>query len=154
LVAVKSGDGTGCRPGGTDRRPDQHRRPATAASLFIVTKGALRLVRTLADGRRQMVGFVLPGDYVGFSDAPTTATRSKRSPRRWSAGSRCRMKALCDRPALERKLLQRACAGTGLRPGCALALAADEAGGEAGRFRRRCSTEATLGNTTTACCCR
>ena len=35
--------------------------------VYTLTGGALRLVRTLADGRRQINGFVLPGDYLGLS---------------------------------------------------------------------------------------
>ncbi|KKF88134.1 Crp/Fnr family transcriptional regulator [Stenotrophomonas maltophilia] len=35
--------------------------------VYTLTAGALRLVRTLADGRRQINGFVLPGDYLGLS---------------------------------------------------------------------------------------
>ena len=30
--------------------------------VYTVTSGALRMVRTLAGGRRQITGFVLPGD--------------------------------------------------------------------------------------------
>jgi len=38
--------------------------------VFTLTAGALRLVRTLPDGRRQITGFVLPGDYVGLTETP------------------------------------------------------------------------------------
>jgi CRP/FNR family transcriptional regulator len=37
--------------------------------VYSVTSGVLRLVRTLPDARRQVVGFALPGDFVGLSDA-------------------------------------------------------------------------------------
>ncbi len=78
--------------------------------VYTVTSGALRLVRTLADGRRQITGFVLPGDYVGL-----TETAQHRHDIEAMVDSRvCRtpmaqMRQLRDRyPHLERKLLQRA----------------------------------------------
>ncbi|AKC88425.1 Crp/Fnr family transcriptional regulator [Pseudoxanthomonas suwonensis] len=37
--------------------------------VYTVTRGALRLVRLSADGRRQVAGFALPGDFVGLSGA-------------------------------------------------------------------------------------
>ncbi len=81
------------------------------AYVYTVTEGALRLVRTLADGRRQVNGFVLPGDYVGLSGADL-----HRYDIEAIAESRvCRvpmsqMRDLRQRyPHLERKLLQRAC---------------------------------------------
>ena len=76
-----------------------------------MTAGALRLVRTLPDGRRQISGFVLPGDYLGLS-----GNDHHRYDIEAIADSRvCRvalpqMKELRARfPHLERKLLQRAC---------------------------------------------
>ncbi len=39
--------------------------PATA--FFTVLKGALRLSKSLPDGRRQITGFVLPGEFIGLS---------------------------------------------------------------------------------------
>jgi CRP/FNR family transcriptional regulator len=38
-----------------------------AAEVYNVTEGALRLTRLLPDGRRQVLGFVLPGDFLGIS---------------------------------------------------------------------------------------
>jgi CRP/FNR family transcriptional regulator len=38
-----------------------------ACSVFNVTSGALRLYRILPDGRRQVTGFALPGDFLGLS---------------------------------------------------------------------------------------
>jgi CRP/FNR family transcriptional regulator len=60
-----------------------------ACSVFNVTSGALRLYRILPDGRRQVTGFALPGDFLGLSlleryavsaDAlgPVTACRFER----------------------------------------------------------------------------
>ena len=36
-------------------------------ALFTITAGVVRLVRTLHDGRRQLTGFALPGDFLGLS---------------------------------------------------------------------------------------
>lgn len=36
--------------------------------VFSLTAGMVRLSRTLADGRRQITGFLMPGDYLGLSD--------------------------------------------------------------------------------------
>lgn len=38
-----------------------------ADAVYNVTCGMLRLYKLLADGRRQIVGFLLPGDFVGLS---------------------------------------------------------------------------------------
>ncbi len=35
--------------------------------VYSVTSGALRLQRDLADGRRQVIGFAAPGDFIGLS---------------------------------------------------------------------------------------
>jgi CRP/FNR family transcriptional regulator len=42
-----------------------------ATRVFTLTKGALKLYRLLADGRRQVTGFLYPGDFLGI----TTETR-------------------------------------------------------------------------------
>ncbi|WP_305803979.1 helix-turn-helix domain-containing protein [Stenotrophomonas sp. YIM B06876] len=93
--------------------------------VYTVTDGALRLVRTLADGRRQVSGFVLPGDYLGLSGSD-----NHRYDIEAIADSRvCRvplsqMKELRQRfPHLERKLLQRACQELDAAQDNALALA-------------------------------
>ncbi len=39
----------------------------TAGSVFNVIEGALRLTRLLPDGRRQVMGFALPGDFLGLA---------------------------------------------------------------------------------------
>lgn len=38
-----------------------------AASFYNVLEGVLRLYKLLADGRRQIVGFALPGDFLGMA---------------------------------------------------------------------------------------
>lgn len=92
--------------------------------VYTLTEGALRLVRTLADGRRQISGFVLPGDYLGL-----TGSDLHRYDIEAIADSRvCRvglaqMKDLRARyPHLERKLLQRACQALDDAADAALAL--------------------------------
>ena len=42
-----------------------------AADFFTILSGALRLSNLLPDGRRQITGFVLPGEFVGLSTAKT-----------------------------------------------------------------------------------
>lgn len=37
-----------------------------SVSAYTVTRGVLRLYRVFADGRRQVVGFMLPGDFIGI----------------------------------------------------------------------------------------
>lgn len=38
-----------------------------AKRVFMVTRGALKLYTLLADGRRQITGFMFPGDFLGIS---------------------------------------------------------------------------------------
>jgi CRP/FNR family transcriptional regulator len=38
-----------------------------AASAFVVHSGAVSLYKEMLDGRRQIVGFLLPGDFIGFA---------------------------------------------------------------------------------------
>jgi CRP/FNR family transcriptional regulator len=38
-----------------------------AQAVYNITEGAVRLLRLLPDGRRQIVGFALPGDFLGLS---------------------------------------------------------------------------------------
>ena len=40
---------------------------AMAGSVFNVTEGIVRLYKSLPDGRRQIVGFALPGDFLGLA---------------------------------------------------------------------------------------
>ena len=41
---------------------------AAKTSVFTLTAGMLRLSVALPDGRRQITGFLLPGDYLGLAD--------------------------------------------------------------------------------------
>lgn len=38
-----------------------------AGSVYNITEGTVRLYKLLSDGRRQIVGFLLPGDFMGLS---------------------------------------------------------------------------------------
>jgi CRP/FNR family transcriptional regulator len=40
---------------------------ALAGSVFSVTEGTVRLYKSVPDGRRQIVGFALPGDFLGLA---------------------------------------------------------------------------------------
>ena len=40
---------------------------AQAGAVFNVTEGVIRLYKSLPDGRRQIVGFALPGDFLGLA---------------------------------------------------------------------------------------
>ena len=44
-----------------------------ARNVYSITSGVLRLVKLLSNGRRQIVGFALPGDFLGLSLATTYA---------------------------------------------------------------------------------
>ena len=39
--------------------------------LFIVKEGVVRLTKTLSDGRRQLTGFLFPGDFLGLGHSET-----------------------------------------------------------------------------------
>ena len=87
------------------------RQGDTRRHVYTVTRGALRLVRVSADGRRQVAGFALPGDFVGLSGAPT----HQHDIEALAATELCRfgadaMQRLGTRyPHLQAKLLERAC---------------------------------------------
>lgn len=42
-----------------------------AQSVYTVTSGTIRLQRDLSDGRRQVIGFAMPGDFIGLSPDKT-----------------------------------------------------------------------------------
>lgn len=78
-----------------------------AGYLFNVTAGAVKIYKLLPDGRRQMTGFLFPGDFLGLANEETyaysaeavTFTTLCRFPRR-------KLEALLERyPKLERRLL-------------------------------------------------
>jgi CRP/FNR family transcriptional regulator len=80
-----------------------------AEAVFIVTDGMLKLYKFMADGRRQVVGFMVPGDFLGlafgrlhvYSAEAVTAVALCRFDR-----SRF-LELLDDCPSLEMEILQR-----------------------------------------------
>lgn len=79
--------------------------------VFTVTSGALRRIRVLPDGRRLVAGFLMPGDFIGFSGA----SHYRHSIEAINDSVLCSfahadMRGLCERhPGLEHGLLERAC---------------------------------------------
>lgn len=77
-----------------------------ASQVYNVTEGALKLTKLLPDGRRQVIGFILPGDFLGISIAGEhafTAEALKNS--RMCRFSRGRFHGFStDHPQLEREI--------------------------------------------------
>jgi CRP/FNR family transcriptional regulator len=82
-----------------------------AANLFTITEGVVRVYKLLADGRRQIVGFLYPGDMLGLASGdryafeaealePVTACRFRKGEYK---------SLLRELPDLEAALLDRAC---------------------------------------------
>ncbi len=79
--------------------------------VYSVTGGMLRLVRTLPDARRQVVGFAMPGSFIGLSDV-TVHRHSIEAviPSRVCVFDLEVLRDLRRRfPAFEHTLLERAC---------------------------------------------
>lgn len=78
---------------------------------YNVTAGMLRLVRLLPDARRQVVAFVLPGNFVGLSDSARYRHNIEAVvPSRVCAFELDGVRQLRDRyPGFEHALLERAC---------------------------------------------
>jgi CRP/FNR family transcriptional regulator len=81
-----------------------------ASHLFNITSGSVRVYKLMADGRRQIVGFLYTGDFLGLATGdsyafsaealePVTACRFRKSEYR---------KLLQEQPTLESALLERA----------------------------------------------
>ena len=81
-----------------------------ADSLFVITGGCVRLHKLMADGRRQITGFMLPSDFLGLALHDTYATTAEAV----NDVSTCRFMRrgfetlLEEFPQLEKRLLQRA----------------------------------------------
>jgi CRP/FNR family transcriptional regulator len=75
--------------------------------LFNITSGAVKLFKLLPDGRRQIVGFLSVGDFVGFGRADAApASAEAITPVRLCRFERSRFRTLLDaHPELERRLL-------------------------------------------------
>ncbi len=78
-----------------------------ADNVFNVTAGAVKIYKLLPDGRRQITGFLMPGDFLGlthkdayaYSAEALAATKLCRFPRRKLEG------LLDEMPRLEQRLL-------------------------------------------------
>lgn len=77
-----------------------------ANAVFTVTTGALRLSKLLADGRRQIAGFLYPGDFLGLTvEDVHLFTAEAVVPSQLCRFSRPRFEAfLAAHPHMERKL--------------------------------------------------
>jgi CRP/FNR family transcriptional regulator, anaerobic regulatory protein len=80
-----------------------------AEAVYVVAEGTLKLYKLMADGRRQVLGFMVPGDFLGLAfgrlhlcgaEAVTLATvcRIRRGPF---------LELLDECPALEKEILRR-----------------------------------------------
>lgn len=82
-----------------------------ADNVYILTGGMVRLVRLIADGRRQVTGFRVAGDLIGLAHTPSYAYTAEAI----DAVTACRIERraferLCERfPRLERHLLHHVC---------------------------------------------
>lgn len=82
----------------------------TADNVFNVTAGAIKLYKLLPDGRRQITGFVFPGDFLGIAFHNRYAYTAEAI----TGGTVCRFPRhkletlLSELPALERRLLETA----------------------------------------------
>ena len=79
---------------------------APALSVFTVTEGALKSYKILADGRRQVVGFHLPGDFLGASvdDTHAFAAEALEASRLCAFPQRRFDDFVGDHPPMEREL--------------------------------------------------
>lgn len=79
--------------------------------VYTVTRGMLRRVRLLPDGRRLVAGFLMEGDFIGFSGAPEYRhTIEAITDSTLCVFSMSNMRQLCERfPQLESGMLAQAC---------------------------------------------
>ncbi len=81
-----------------------------ASQLYNITGGDVRVHKLLADGRRQIVGFLSAGDFLGLASGDRYAFSAEAL----TAGSACRFRKtdyrrlLAEMPELEHALLDRA----------------------------------------------
>lgn len=78
-----------------------------AANVYNVTEGAVKIYKLLPDGRRQITGFLLPGDFLGLTYNETYAYSAEAlAPTRLCCFPRRRLEALLEElPKLEQRLL-------------------------------------------------
>jgi len=79
-----------------------------AACFFIVTAGTATLFKLLPDGRRQITGFVGPGQFLGLAVSDTYAFNAEAIDRvRYCRIPRAKLRALLDDfPLMEKRLLE------------------------------------------------
>lgn len=79
-----------------------------AGAVYTVTSGTLRLQRDLSDGRRQVIGFAIPGDFIGLAmEDRFTFSVDSLTEVAFCAFDRARFAALMDsHPALMSRLHQ------------------------------------------------
>lgn len=82
-----------------------------AASLFNIVSGSVKLYKLLSDGRRQITGFLIPGDFLGIALNKTYAYSAEAiEDVQVCRFDRARFSALLgDLPKLEHRLLEAAC---------------------------------------------
>lgn len=79
-----------------------------AEHVFSITHGAVSLAKTLADGRRQITGFLFEGDFIGLAQGGTCGCSAQAL----TAVEACRFSRvrfdayMAEHPHLERRLLQ------------------------------------------------
>ncbi|SIS59857.1 Crp/Fnr family transcriptional regulator [Insolitispirillum peregrinum] len=80
-----------------------------AENIYSVVEGCIKLSKLLSDGRRQVIGFLFPGDFFGFSPSGAYGyTAEAISPSTLCRFSEQRMKALlATTPELEQRLRTR-----------------------------------------------
>ncbi len=78
-----------------------------ALHMFNVTSGAVKVYKLLPDGRRQVIGFLLTGDFLGFSIRDAYAYSAEAlTPVTLCRFSRRQLEGLLERyPQMERRLL-------------------------------------------------
>ncbi len=79
----------------------------TAHHVFNVTEGAVKIYKLLPDGRRQITGFLFPGDFLGLTHNESYAyTAEALAPTKLCRFPRQKLEALLDElPKLEQRLL-------------------------------------------------
>jgi CRP/FNR family transcriptional regulator len=80
----------------------------SADSFFVITAGTAKLFKLLPDGRRQIIGFVGPGQFLALAVSDTYAFSAEAiEPVRYCRFGRAKLRALMDNfPLMEKRLLE------------------------------------------------
>lgn len=83
----------------------------SADEVFSIVSGTVLLSKLLSDGRRQVIGFALPGDFIGLSvnDAHAFTAQSVDEVKACRVGRQALEEFMEHAPALARRLHQNAC---------------------------------------------